>query len=78
MRGTRSNQLSKTTVEETQKYFAAKKSQQEYMKVRYMGAVPIEYIGKVSGQNYGIRNPRTNFYILVVDALHPESGVEIV
>lgn len=43
-----------------------------------MGEETIVYKGKVSGQNYGIRNPRTRFHILREDAEHPESGVEII
>lgn len=45
------------------------------MKARYMGEETIVYVGKVSGQSYGVRNPRTRFYILKEDAEHPESQV---
>ena len=43
-----------------------------------MGEETVVYHGKVSNQNYGIRNPRTRFHILRVDAEHPESQVEII
>jgi hypothetical protein len=60
---------------QTTQIYSAKSSQKEYMKVRYMGDVPITYIGKATGKNYGLRNPRTNFYVLKEDGLHPESGL---
>jgi hypothetical protein len=57
---------------------AASTAKGKFIKVRYMGEVAIVCVGKASGKNYGVRNPKTSFYILKEDALHPESGLEIV
>lgn len=58
--------------------YVPKRKKKDYVKVRYMGEKTIVYYGKVSGHNYGIRNPRTRFHILKEDAEHPESLVDII
>jgi len=59
-------------------YSPAVANKKDFVKARYMGEETIVYHGLVSGQNYGIRNPRTRFHILRVDAEHPDSQVEII
>jgi hypothetical protein len=43
-----------------------------------MGDTQINYIGLVSGKNYGPVNPKTTFFILFEDTQHEDFDMEVV